>query len=171
MATNLPDASFEVVLCQQGLQFFPDKSAALSEVRRILVPNGRVLFSVWKSMAPYIRVVGEALERLVGVEVATMFRVPRVGLPDDVALRRLLSEAGFREIQIHPSTMIVQLPTVEKFTLGHLSGTPVAGAVAALGEEKRTALERQVKIALQPYANADGLAIPDEINIAMAHKG
>jgi SAM-dependent methyltransferase len=171
MATNLPDASFEVVLCQQGLQFFPDKSAALGEVRRILVPNGRVLFSVWKSMAPYIRVVGEALERLVGVEVATKFRVPRVGLPDDVALRRLLSEAGFREIQIHPSTMIVQLPTVEKFTLGHLSGTPVAGAVAALGEEKRAALERQVKIALQPYANADGLAIPDEINIAMANKG
>ena len=167
---DLPDASFEVVLCQQGLQFFPDKSTALGEMRRVLVPGGRVLLGVWKSMAPYNRVVGEALERFVGMEVATKFRATRTGLPDDVALHGLLSGAGFRDVRIQPSAMIVQLPPVESFTLGHLAGTPVAGAVAALSEEKRTALESQVKIALQPYANADGVAVPDEVNIAIAHR-
>ncbi len=47
-ATALPfaDGAFEVVFCQQGLQFFPDKPAALAEVHRVLAPGGRVLLSV-----------------------------------------------------------------------------------------------------------------------------
>jgi ubiquinone/menaquinone biosynthesis C-methylase UbiE len=43
------DATFDVALCQQGLQFFPDRSAALREVRRVLVPRGRIALSVWRS--------------------------------------------------------------------------------------------------------------------------
>ena len=50
-AAALPFANgaFDVVLCQQGLQFFPDKRAALGEVRRVLAPGGRVLLSVWRA--------------------------------------------------------------------------------------------------------------------------
>jgi len=169
-ATGLPDDSFDVVLCQQGLQFFPGKSTALTEVRRVLVSGGRALFSTWKSMGPYHRAVGEALERFLGVEVATKFRSTRVGLPDDVVLRRLFIEAGFLEVQICPSVMVVHLPAIEKFVLGHLAGTPVAAAVASSSEEKRAALARQVKIALHSYADGDGVAVPDEVNIAIAHK-
>jgi SAM-dependent methyltransferase len=169
-ATRLRDASFEVVLCQQGLQFFPDKSAALREVRRVLVGGGRALFSIWRSRGPYHRAVGEALERFAGGEVATKFRASRVGLPDDIALRRLFVEAEFREVQVRQSAMVVHLPAIETFVLRHLAGTPGAGAVASLSEEQRAALARQVKIALQPYADVDGVAVPDEVNIAIAHK-
>lgn len=56
----------DVVLCQQGLRFFPDKLAALREMHRVLVPGGRVLLSVWKSAGPYNVAVGDALERHVG---------------------------------------------------------------------------------------------------------
>ncbi len=115
-------------------------------------------------------VVNTANERSLGVEVATKFRSTRVGLPDDVALRRSFIAAGFHEVQIHPSTMVVHLPAIETFVLRHLAGTPVAEAVASLSEEKRAALARQVKIALQPFADGDGVAVPDEVNIAIAHK-
>jgi hypothetical protein len=64
----------------------------------------------------------------------------------------------------------LHLPAIETFVLGHLAGTPVAEAVASLSEEKRAALARQVKIALQPFADGDGVAVPDEVNIAIAHK-
>jgi len=167
-AMDLPDASFEVILCQQGLQFFPDKPAALREMHRVLVPGGRVLLSVWKSAGPYNVAVGEALEQHVGLETARTFRASRV-VPDSEALHRLLVEAGFRAVEIRPSAMSIRLPSLETFVLGHLSGMPVAGAVAALSEEQRAALARQVKIALRPYADGDGVAVPDEINIAMAH--
>jgi len=166
-AMDFPDASFDLIFCQQGLQYFPDKRAALREMYRVLVPGGRVLLSVWKSAGPYNLAVGEALERHVGVETATKFLASRV-VPDAKALYSLLVEAGFRAVEIRPSAMTMRLPSLETFVLGHLSGMPVASAVAALSEEQRSALARQVKTALQSYADGDGVAVPDEINIAMA---
>jgi ubiquinone/menaquinone biosynthesis C-methylase UbiE len=167
-AMDLSDASFDVILCQQGLQFFPDKLAALREMHRVLVPGGRVLLSVWKSAGPYNTAVGEALERHVGAEAATKYRASRI-VPDAEALRRMLAETRFREGHIRPSMMTIRLPPIEAFVLSHLSASPVAGAIAALDERRRTALAKQVKVALQPYADGDGVAVPDEINIAIAH--
>jgi SAM-dependent methyltransferase len=72
----LPDASFDAVLCQQGLQFFPDKLVALREMRRVLVHGGRLALSVWNSTGLYNRAVGEALARFVGDAAATKFCTP-----------------------------------------------------------------------------------------------
>jgi ubiquinone/menaquinone biosynthesis C-methylase UbiE len=49
----LDDASFDVVLCQQGLQFFPDKAVALREMRRVLAHNGRLALSVWNTVGSF----------------------------------------------------------------------------------------------------------------------
>ena len=169
VAMDFPDASFDVILCQQGLQFFPNKAAAVREMHRVLVSGGRVVLSVWKSAGPYNVAVADALEHHVGVEAATSFRASRV-VPDAEALDRLLSDAGFPAVEVRPSTMTIRLPSLDTFVLGHLSGMPVAPAVAALSEEQRAALARQVKTALAPYADASGVAVPDEVNIATAHK-
>lgn len=169
VAMDLPNASFDVILCQQGVQFFPDKPKALREMHRVLAPGGRVLLSVWKSAGPYNIAVGEALERHVSPETATKYRASRV-VPNAEELHRLLLEAGFCAVEVRPSSMVIRLPSIEKFVLGHLSSSPVAGAVAALKEEERAILAKRVKSALQPYAEGDGVAVPDETNIAMAHR-
>jgi hypothetical protein len=91
-------------------------------------------------------------------------------VPDADALHRMLVETKFRAVQILPRPLIISLPSIETFVIGHLSSSPVAGALAALSEEQRTGFSRQVKTALQPYADGDGVAIPDEVNIAMARK-
>ncbi len=46
-ALPFPDGSFDLVLVQQGLQFFPDKAAAAGEMYRVLAPNGRAVTSTW----------------------------------------------------------------------------------------------------------------------------
>jgi len=51
-ALDYPDASFDVAFCQQGLQFFPNKLAALKEIRRVLTPGGTVALTVWSSLPP-----------------------------------------------------------------------------------------------------------------------
>ncbi len=67
---RLMNAGFDVVLCQQGLQFFPDKLAALREMRRVLDHGGRLALSVWTGIGPYHSAMGEALARFVGNEAA-----------------------------------------------------------------------------------------------------
>jgi SAM-dependent methyltransferase len=167
VAMNLPAASFDVVVCQQGLQFFPDRPAALREMHRVLVPGGRVVLSVWRITGPYHAAVVEALKQHVGADVAAAFSASRV-VPDADELQRLVLAAGFGEAAVHPCVMSVQLPAVEGFVLAHLAATPVAGAVAAAGSAARAALAAQVARALLEYADGDGLAIPDETNVVTA---
>ena len=66
-ATKMPftDASFDIVYCQLGLQFFPDRSAALREMHRVLVSEGRLGLMVWRGIehSPGFRVLADALGR------------------------------------------------------------------------------------------------------------
>jgi ubiquinone/menaquinone biosynthesis C-methylase UbiE len=168
VAMKLSNASFDVVFCQQGLQFFPDRPAALSEMRRILVPRGRALLSVWRGMGPYHAAVVDALRQHVGPEAAATFSASRVGVPDAGELRRLGVEAGFREAIVQPCVMNTRLPAVDQFLLAHLAATPVADAVAAIGSTPRAALVDQVNVALRRYVDGDGLSVPDETNVVTA---
>lgn len=169
VAMKFPDASFDVIVCQQGLQFFPDKLVALREMRRVLVRGGRALLSVWKSSSPYNIAVGEALEQYVGVETAIKYRASRTAAPDAGALHRMMVDSEFRRVEVRPRTLIVHFPSIETFVLGHLSSSPVAGVIGAMSEERAAAFGRQVKLALQPYADGDGVSVPDEVNIAIVH--
>jgi SAM-dependent methyltransferase len=91
---RLKNASFHVVLCQQGLQFFPDKLVALREMRRVLDHGGRLALSVWNSIGSYHSAMAEALARFVGIEIADRFCASRQA-PTGEGLRRLAMEAGF----------------------------------------------------------------------------
>jgi ubiquinone/menaquinone biosynthesis C-methylase UbiE len=73
-----PDAAFDVVFCQQGLQFFPDRSAALREMHRVLVPNGRLTLSVLRSIEHNSgwALLAEVLERHVGPDAGAIMRSP-----------------------------------------------------------------------------------------------
>jgi hypothetical protein len=99
---------------------------------------------------------------------ANKYRENRM-VPDAEVLQRLLSEAGFSGIDIRPSTMTIRLPEIKEFVLCHLSASPVAATVAALTDTKREALAEQVRAALHAYADTDGVAVPDETNLALAH--
>ena len=98
----LPDAAFDAVVCQQGLQFFPDRPAALREMRRVLVPGGRLALSVWRSIdhAPGFRVLEQALARRIGPEKAAL---PPFSLGDPEAIRAMVAGAGFREVRVRRS--------------------------------------------------------------------
>ena len=92
---RLENASFDVVLCQQGLQFFPDKAVALQEMRRVLDRGGRLALSVWNSnsLGLYTGAVSAALVQFVGHEVAARFTASR-NAPTAGELQRLATEAG-----------------------------------------------------------------------------
>ena len=168
VAMDLPEASFNVVVCQQGFQFFPDQPAALSEIHRVLAPGGRLLLGVWKSAGLYNVALADALEQHVDAATATRYRASRV-VPQASALHQLLVDAGFRDVDIRTSELTLRLPPLEQFVPRHLSALPVAETVAALSEERRAALARQVSVAFKDYADTDGVALLDEMHVAIAH--
>src|SRR5262249_25954014 len=133
---RLEDASFDVVLCQQGLQFFPDKAIALREMRRVLDHGGRLALSVWNSAGLYNSAVGEALARFISNEAAVRFCASRQA-PGMEELHRLATEAGFSAVDVRVIRINVHLPRLDQFTLDHLAATPVAPVIAAAHPEAR----------------------------------
>lgn len=99
---ELPDDAFDLVLCQQGLQFFPDRAASLREMRRVLRNEGRAVMSVWGSLDrhPVYEALFKATARHMGEGLAGL-EIP-FSLSDPRELESLLGDAGFRRIEISP---------------------------------------------------------------------
>jgi ubiquinone/menaquinone biosynthesis C-methylase UbiE len=167
LAMPLPDASFDVVLCQQGFQFFPDQAAGLQEMKRVLVPGGRVLLSIWEGHTPYTSAMVGAVEKHVGLEPATTLRTSRA-CPDPETVRDLMMQAGFRDARTCARDLTRRLPAIAHFVLRHLAATPVAGAIAALSEGKRAALAADVRKALLAYEDGDGISYQEVAHVVMA---
>jgi SAM-dependent methyltransferase len=168
MGMALPDAAFDAVACQQGLQFFPDKSAALKEMRRVLTPGGRLALSVWRSVeqAPGFRVLEEALARRIGPEKAIL---PPFSLGDGQALRVLASNAGFREVRVRAEVKLTRFPSVEAFVRSAIGGAPtMIGALAEQGPGVLDAIVAEVADATRTYMDDEGWTTPQASNIITA---
>jgi SAM-dependent methyltransferase len=158
-----PDGSFEVVCCQLGLQFFPDRSAALAEMARVLVAGGRLAAMVWRSIdhSPGFAVLAAALDRHVGLAAGAVMRAP-FGLGEEGALRGLVAGAGFREVKLDRQAGIVRFGSARELVVAYRAGSPLAGLVGGAGPAARAGLVAEVQAALEEWQGAAGLAFPIE---------
>lgn len=168
LAMPLRDAAFNAVLCQQGLQQFPDRPAALAEMRRVLTAAGRLALSVWSRIegSPGMAALVAALERNVGAEAAANRRAP-FALGDAAELRGLLEEAGFREIEVRTLVEPTRFPSPEEFVDAQLAATPLS-TLGALTAETRHAVMRDVRAALETSLEGDELVLPMTAHLALA---
>jgi ubiquinone/menaquinone biosynthesis C-methylase UbiE len=166
----LPDVSFDAVLCQQGLQFFPDKVAALVEVRRVLRPGGRIVLSVWRPIerSPGVAALQRALERH-APETAPMLPIG-FSLSDALELRSYLTKAGFSDVRVTIEVGHARFSSVEDFLHRYLSALPIAGIIAALPADRRAAIAADVNDWVRDYLDDDGLVFPTEVNTARGWK-
>src|SRR5262245_19094531 len=171
MKMPLPDAAFDAVYCQLGLQFFPDRPASLREMFRVLVPGGRLGLMVWRGIehSPGFAVSAEALARRVSAEAAGIMRAP-FGLADAEELRRLIAAGGFGDITIRPVPGTVLFPSVVRFVQDYVAGSPLADHVAKVSDEARAALISDVSAALHPYLTVGALTFPIEAHLASARR-
>jgi len=174
-AVKLPlaDATFDVALCQQGLQFFPDQPTALREMWRILIPNGRLVLSVWCEIerSPGFAVLADALTRHINPEAGALMTSGPFGLSSSEALCTLIAGASFGDITIRPTLKSLRFPSPDEFVIRYVSGaSALASFVAGADDDSRAAFLADVKAKLQPYVDDQGLAFPIESNVAVARK-
>lgn len=171
--TDLPDDSFDVVFCQQGIQFFEDPTGALREARRVLAPGGRLALTVWQPLERH-PVYGPLLEAEADYLGADR---KEVGAPfmfgDRQRLRGMLTDAGFEDVEIAERTLEVEFPDPSTFVaLTVMAGAAVVPALAPEGEEEREALvaevERRGRDVLERHTDADRLRFPMPNYVAVA---
>jgi len=157
----LPDGSFDVVYCQLGLQFFADRAAALREMRRVLGAGGRLALMVWRGIneSPGFAVLAEALERHVGQAAAAIMRAP-FGLSNADELTALVRAAGFQGVAIQQRNGTVRFPSIERFVLSYVAGSPLAVPVSQANDAAHEALITDVRNALGKYTTNAELAFP-----------
>jgi SAM-dependent methyltransferase len=165
----LPDASFDVVLCQMGLQFVADKHAALREMRRVLASGGRLIINVPGPTPRPLAIMGEALARHIGAEAAG-FVNHVFSLHDTAALQNLISGAGFHDVSAQADIRRLRLSAPEEFLWQYVHSTPLAGAVAQVNDERRASLERDVVAKWQEFVEDYALVLHVRIVVATARK-
>jgi len=165
----LQDGAFDVVLCQMGLQFVPNKLGALREMRRVLAAGGRVLISVPGPIPPLFAIMADGLARDIGPEAASFAQVV-FSLHDADELAGLLKSAGFRDIEVRTATKKLQVPAAGDFLWQYIHSTPLIATVAKADDAKRAAFERDVTSRWQPFAANGGMTLEVGMTTATARK-
>lgn len=167
-ALPFPDGSFDVVTSQQGLQFFPDRPAALAEMRRVLQPGGRLVVACWSDHTQgAFLLIDQALGRHMGDEVAAMIRAPFV-IDRESILEGLLADAGFCDVNVWTETIAARYVPGEGFARRIIAGGPVAGVFAAAPADVRAAVDADVDEAIKPMLDGDAAAFPMPSLVATA---
>lgn len=169
-AASLPfaDSSFDVVLCQQGLQFFTARQAVVKEFGRVVSPAGKVAVAVWSEIAknPYCLAVARAARRRVGAEVGRHFQTPfALGELDE--LRTLLTHTGCNSVEVRSVPKILKLPPPSEFIPRHFAGTSLAGVFFSADAETQAAVIADMASELQIDESASEVTLPFEMNLGL----
>jgi SAM-dependent methyltransferase len=107
------DREFDLVFCQQGLQFVPDRVAALSEICRVLGTGGRAVLAVWSSIedSPGFDVLANAIGSHIGADAAAGLRRGPFGDDPRDDLEPSLVDAGFSEVRVQEREKLVRFPS------------------------------------------------------------
>ncbi|WP_051399881.1 class I SAM-dependent methyltransferase [Haloechinothrix halophila] len=172
--TGLPDASFDAALCQQGLQFVPDRLSVLREIRRVLVPGGRAVLATWCATndgdAGYAPIAAAFRRHRPDDSDLLGFIGAIFGLSDGTEVGRLAEAAGFDDVSVERRAGLVRFPSAEAWVEAFLGAAPVP-SVATLEPATRAAIVADAASALRPYIDRAGLAFPLHTNIVLCRRG
>jgi ubiquinone/menaquinone biosynthesis C-methylase UbiE len=137
LSLPFPDGSFDLVICQQGLQFMSDRNKAVREMNRVLISGsnredkhssyGRLVLSVWTSIkdSPGFSILQRLLLDTISDEAATILQLPH-SLSDIKELVSLVRAAGFNKILSKEITKTISFPSVEEFVIWYTNGSMLA---------------------------------------------
>jgi len=168
-AMPLPDGSFDVVLCQMGLQFMPNKSAALREMWRVLDRGGRIHVNVPGPKPSLFGIMTEALARHIGPQAAAFVDLV-FSLHDVDDMTKLLRDAGFREVDVRARPKRLRLPAPADFLWQYVYSTPLVEPVSKARAEKCKAFEQDVCSQWQTLVTDGGLFLDVGMTTAAARK-
>ena len=155
LALPFEDQSFDAVVCQFGVMFFPDKIQGYREARRVLKPGGHFFFNVWDRISEneFADVVTEALAAIFPQDPPRfMARTPH-GYHDTDQIREQLTAAGFAKVSIDAVDNTSRAPSPRHPAVAYCQGTPLRNEIEA---RDRSRLEDATNAAADAVASRFG---------------
>lgn len=160
-----PDAAFDLALCQQGLQFFPDAPAALREMHRVLAPRGRIVLSTWCELAlnPAFAASDRSRRRHGLPGLRPLSRFTHAG-----ELDALVAEAGFIDAEIARVALTIRYPVLRDYprTIAFGALAAVSPATPQMAAEQ----EREMAAMLELYREGEALVVPYVTHVTTARR-
>ena len=157
-AQKLPfaDGSANVVACQFGMMFVPDKVEAYKEAFRVLAPGGRFIFSMWDRLArnEVSQIVTRAVEALYPDDPPRFFERTPFGYFEAAPLEADLERAGFQQIEIETVERVSQAVSAEHVAIGLCHGTPLRSEIETRNPDGLAAATAAARSALQAHFGA-----------------
>ncbi len=167
---SAPTGAFDVVICQQGLQFFPNRPAALREMRRVLKPGGHAVIAVWAAIErnQIFAAFLAALRATTPSELADLITAP-FSWHSTADLKTSAEEAGFRDVRVLTRSLPMVLEKGLEQAVQSFSATPVSPGVAALSQSVQDTFFARMRRELAPLV-VDGKVVGEMVsNIIVAH--
>jgi ubiquinone/menaquinone biosynthesis C-methylase UbiE len=166
---GVESAAFDFVVCQQGLQFFPDRLAALSEMRRALKPGGQLAIAAWSHIEDnaFYAALHAALRESVPGDLADRLLAPFSG-PDAQVLKNTVEAAGFHEIRVRSATLPLIFEDGIAQAARALAATPLAPSLATLPKGTHLRLNAAISASLAPLLKDGKVSANMTSNIAIA---
>lgn len=172
-ASDLPfdDSSFDVVFCQQGLQYFPDRAKGMREMHRVLAPGGRLAANVWGPLErqPFDVIYREGLSAFFGPEALNPSTLG-MSLNTYSELHNLAKDAGFTGVRIRFENRTARYPDVRTFLVGWTRASPNAAQFQGLSDEMRDRFVTYLIERLDSFTDDAGLVIPRENHFLIASR-
>ena len=159
MQLPFPDASFDVVVCQFGVMFFPDRAHAYAQARRVLRPGGAFLFSAWDRIEDneFAHVVTEALAQVFPADPPRFLARTPHGYHDELAIARDLLQAGFTAApRIDTVTARSCAASASVPAMAYCQGTPLRNEIEARHQAHGATLGAATAAAAQAIARQFG---------------
>src|SRR6476469_9655866 len=137
-ALPFEDGVFDVVCCQFGAMFFPDRRAGYREAKRVLKPGGSFLFNVWDRIEEnvFANDVTNALAEVFPDDPPRFLaRVPH-GYHDTRLIRDDLEQAGFSRVEIETRAEQSRAPSPRHPAIGFCQGSPLRNEIEARDAQK-----------------------------------
>ncbi|MBX3500198.1 MAG: methyltransferase domain-containing protein [Alphaproteobacteria bacterium] len=171
-ALSLPfdDGSFDVVVCQFGVMFFPDRVAGYREARRVLKPGGRFLFNAWDSLAhnPLPALLTETLATRFAADPPRFFERTPHGYHDVDRIRADLGAAGFARIAIDTVSLPSCADSAREAATGFCQGSPLRGEIEARAPDGLQAATDAVADALAARYGSGAIEAPMRAHVVTA---
>lgn len=165
----LPDDSFDAVLCQMGLMFMEDKSAAIAEMRRVLKPGGRLIVNTPGRIQPPFREMERAIMDHINPELGGFVRAV-FSMHDPGELSALLAGVGLVDVETGEYEAVFDLPAPAKFLWQYINFTPMGPLVSEASDDAKAAMEAQVVEAWSPWVIEGRVPMAQPMVLASARR-